>query len=875
VKRRLLLLLLLVATLSPSAPALATSHASGEALNQALGGSSAAPQASPAASPITIPAQPDQDAPILVNFDEPPFYVNIDPNNWGLGPSVRLAPTGRNDAWRPAPGVIEETHGVIEISLAPLAGIGPDTELTASLKLNVWSINPLTPPGLRVFVEGYDGDGTITAADYGPTLGGPPGTPIGSVGMAAPGSLTLVVSDYISTLLARGVPYAGFRLRVDYATLPPRAGLPDDTTLGANVYSANTADGPVLSVMRLGPDAIRDLEVRPSDAKGQTKLLWDAPSSGEPGTGRVDRYDVRYSHNPIDAGNWSSANQLDGEPAPADPGSPQEMIVSGPTAGATHYFALKSADAAGHWSGLSNVVSLLDMGFRAKPDGYRFSNFGQIGHYVDELPTDFTEEDLRHMLGPEVCLSPGPGCVLKARGRVTAAWQLVKMRNGHCAGMDVSALRFFKGIESPATYQPGALVTYDLQQDNARRLISYYQARQYFEPIFSLENKIPWRRSHSQVLADVRLALLWPTNDPLVLGMCKDTTYLTCHNLLPFAVSHDEASTEWRVWVYDSGWPRTWKWLVIDTEHDSWLYWVGGPENGEFWSDIGTHPTLQTVLLSYYTEVVPAAALLGQAAAGQAPDTTIWLDGPGHLLISDAQGRRLGFDGDDLVQEIPDGYAVPVFAGLRPVEPSYGVPSGASYQVLLDGQTITRTETLSVTQLGPDYAAWVDGATLTPGASSTMTVTPDGKRINYRSTIAQHPALGLAFDTIRPATAVNASGTLTDSYTMIVAGADLDAGQQVVLAAESEQGRLVFSNRDAGGGSYDLRIEHYDPVGSDVFAHATIPIGAADTHYLLYGTRGAGPLTLQVDHDSDGTVDETILLDNQASVLYLPLVLRF
>jgi hypothetical protein len=864
-KRYLLILLLFVSTLPPSAPALAGSHSDGEALNQASGGSSTAPRSSPDASPIAIPAQPDQDAPILVNFDEPPVHVNIDPNNWGLGPSVRLAPTDRNDAWRPAPGVIEETRGVIEISLAPLASLGPGVELTATLKLNVWSINPLTPPGLRVFVEGYDGDGTIAAADYGPTLGGPEGTPIGSVIMAAPGPLTLVVSDSITALLARGVPYAGFRLRVDYATLPPRASLPDDTTLGANVYSANTPDGPVLSVTRLGPDAVNDLEVWPGEAKGEAKLLWGAPSSGESGGGRVDHYDVRWSTDPIDAGNWSSATQLSGEPAPADPGATQEMSASGLPTGANLYFALKSADGTGHWSGLSDVVSFLDIGFRPSHDGYNFANF------TDVRRSDLTTDDLQHMLGSAACLAPKPGCVLTAPNRAWVNLVLGDMRGGHCLGMTVSGLRFFRHIETPATYQPGALMTFDLLKPNIRRLISYYHVRQFFPPVLTTADA-PWPASHSQVLDQIRAALLSPAGDPPDLSLCQSSNYSVCHSVLPFAVSHDETSMKWWVWVDDSNYPGRSQFVVIDTQTNSWSY----PPLG--WSGSGAVRTLLATPLSFFTEVMPTQ-ISGTEAVGEAFTTlveaTVALHGPGHLLITDSQGRRLGFNGDDLVQEIAGGHVTPIRDAGQPVEPLYRLPAEASYQVLLDGQTITRTETLSVTQLGPDYAAWVEGATLTPGASSALTVTQDGRRIKYRATIAQAPTLGLAFDDIRPAAGVGASGTITDSYTMIVAGADLGTGQQLALAAETEQGRLVFSNKDAGGGSYDLRIEHYDPVGSDVFAHAAILIGAADTHYLLYGTRGTGPLTLQVDRGSDGTVDETIILANQASVLYLPLVIRY
>ena len=39
------------------------------------------------------------------------------------------------------------------------------------------------------------------------------------------------------------------------------------------------------------------------------------------------------------------------------------------------YFAMKAADAGGNWSGLSNVPSVLDNGFRPDQDGYNFFNW--------------------------------------------------------------------------------------------------------------------------------------------------------------------------------------------------------------------------------------------------------------------------------------------------------------------------------------------------------------------------------------------------------------------------------------------------------------------------------------------------------------------
>ncbi|HEQ98413.1 MAG TPA: hypothetical protein ENO22_03620 [candidate division Zixibacteria bacterium] len=92
-------------------------------------------------------------------------------------------------------------------------------------------------------------------------------------------------------------------------------------------------------------------------AQGLTSitLTWTAP--GDDGNvGQAAQYDVRYSVSPITEQTWNSATQADGEPAPAPAGDPESFTVDGLEANTTYYFAIKTADEAGNWSGLSNVA---------------------------------------------------------------------------------------------------------------------------------------------------------------------------------------------------------------------------------------------------------------------------------------------------------------------------------------------------------------------------------------------------------------------------------------------------------------------------------------------------------------------------------------
>lgn len=85
-------------------------------------------------------------------------------------------------------------------------------------------------------------------------------------------------------------------------------------------------------------------------------LHWTAP--GDDGdVGSATLYDLRYSTDPITSDNWQSAVQVETEPVPSIAGTTEECTVDGLTLSTEYYFAIKSVDNGGNWSGLSNVVS--------------------------------------------------------------------------------------------------------------------------------------------------------------------------------------------------------------------------------------------------------------------------------------------------------------------------------------------------------------------------------------------------------------------------------------------------------------------------------------------------------------------------------------
>lgn len=84
-------------------------------------------------------------------------------------------------------------------------------------------------------------------------------------------------------------------------------------------------------------------------------LVWTAP--GDDGMiGTASNYEMRVSQTPITLANWTAASVVSGLPSPMLAGTRQSVTVRGLSSGTTYYFAIRSVDDNGNWSGLSNVL---------------------------------------------------------------------------------------------------------------------------------------------------------------------------------------------------------------------------------------------------------------------------------------------------------------------------------------------------------------------------------------------------------------------------------------------------------------------------------------------------------------------------------------
>jgi hypothetical protein len=126
--------------------------------------------------------------------------------------------------------------------------------------------------------------------------------------------------------------------------------------LAAGLFVAGGCGDETLTPGDLGaPDAIVDLTVE-SVTDSSAVLTWTAPRDRDEALG-ASNYDLRYTRAELLPSNWADATPLEGEPSPGSPGSPQRFTAHRLQAETAYQFALRSGDAQGRWSGLSNVVT--------------------------------------------------------------------------------------------------------------------------------------------------------------------------------------------------------------------------------------------------------------------------------------------------------------------------------------------------------------------------------------------------------------------------------------------------------------------------------------------------------------------------------------
>lgn len=530
--------------------------------------------------------------------------------------------------------------------------------------------------------------------------------------------------------------------------------------------------------------------------------------------------------------------------------------------------------------------------FDVKKNGFSFKNYGdteptlQLPTYIQNppTPTNLIPEDVKRMFGNQVCGSNADGeCTLTPPYQKWMEEHNTSMNGGHCDGMAALSLLLYGDIKGKRS-EFGGQNAYVLKIDRNEKLqreIAYW---------FSTQNTQAPRKSVLKITPMEVITKLKESFQAVEGGKVSDLYTMSIfsremkggHAITPYAVK-DLGNEQYEILVYDSNLPEKPQAVKVDGNTNTWKYdvWedfkydVGGGSTvpisknlyeGIYEGDATTKTlSLKNAIKRVVTPQICDFCLNDQNTAlkitgqkdNQIKYNQIWKEGEGDLLITDSQGRRFGYVNGKLVEEIP-GVEMDTIQTAEPwedISPQiYYVPLGTEFSLTIDGSQITKETETSITMFGPGYDLGIEEIKLNPGQKDTLTLSPDGQTLSYKTNSNESPIIDIGFESDGP------------DYGFEFKGVDLDGGGTMNVNLDKVKGTLKLNTKGSQKpGAYALLMERIDDKGEQTFYHDNISLNPNDTAILEY-KKWAGEgraLQLDIDRGSQGNIQTIPLTDDK------------
>jgi hypothetical protein len=476
-------------------------------------------------------------------------------------------------------------------------------------------------------------------------------------------------------------------------------------------------------------------------------------------------------------------------------------------------------------AGAASGKIIADSGFRPKVDGFSFENYGAG-------KADLSANEVRLLFGSRVCMfvKKSGACVLTPPGQVWLRQQNREMNGGHCTGMSVLSLLLFRH-----QFPSFGSRTYRLRlRGNVRlqRAIAYAFTWQLLPSV--IDETVGG--TPGEIAQKLISALQQRGGETYSLVLYKPG-YEVGHEITPYAVE-DRGHGLYDVLVYDNNWPGATRRLHIDTRNNRWSYQF---EPGDvFRGNAGT----KTLFLS---PIMPGLGVhecpfCSARVTGETPYNELRLEGNplnhAHLLITDDQGRRIGYLENRFVNEIPGASAVSprTAMGRARQEPVYRIPAQLNMTVTIDGRGLRVADTEHLSMIGPGRDAAIDDLRIRPGDVSSFEVSAAVGRFAYRSAPGQTESplfhIGLVGD--------------GKGYRIGVRELSLTAGSLITSQNDRASGTLTFQDAGARSGTFEVTLVHYAQGKVRKLQTRKIQLAADQRAVVDYGSIRPGQTTIPI-----------------------------
>ena len=462
------------------------------------------------------------------------------------------------------------------------------------------------------------------------------------------------------------------------------------------------------------------------------------------------------------------------------------------------------------------------LGFDLGRDGFSFENYGFIAG------VEIDQHAMRELFGDGVCAgTASDSCTLTPAAQQWAAQTDAAMAGGHCFGFSVTALRFFTHKLDPNQF--GGPTTFSLQfSPQLQSELAYGWAMQELTAV----RKADITNTPTGTIQFLEKALANHGGEVYTIGIFKPDGS-EGHAVTPIAVEN-LGGGQYQVDIYDNNYPDTPRAISVNTTNDSWTYNAApNPSDpaGVYSGQGTTNPmNLEPLSAGLGTQPCPFCGTAGASRRGM---LRISLGGNpvnhGHLLITTADGRQIGYAGGRFVNDIPGESVFQPYLNqdwkAQP-EPIYEVPADGPVQVTLDGVNATGTDAASVYVTGPGFGATVANLKPAAGFSDRIVVGAGGSALALHASTST----GGTAPTMQLARNLGASGSeLTATPQGLAAGASLG------IALMPAGHRLsVTSSGTATTGPVALSLRRVGPAGIQT-VHSGVTLGSGQTQTLSLG----------------------------------------
>ncbi len=318
------------------------------------------------------------------------------------------------------------------------------------------------------------------------------------------------------------------------------------------------------------------------------------------------------------------------------------------------------------------------------------------------------------------------------------------------------------------------------------------------------------------------------------------------HAVAPIGISMDPSgSSRYRVYVYDSNNPGlSTPYILIDSLNNTWadslgLRWSG---SAKLFLDIPVSNHLNTPVM-WRPSTSPAIAT-GSGNIG------FYNTPKANAVYTASNGTRIGYVNGGLIEEIPGGTPIIALNG-KPSDPlGYYVPDDAYTAVL--SNIGDATERVYLTAFKDSVVYSFDRAN------------PDSSQVDrFR--------IGEGFSAVSPDTAQK-------QITLQVI-AELDSSERIFIVRNTQlrqndslylrelgESNLILKNYGSGK-SYQLEINDRSAQEQEVFVRLLITLPANASHTIVpnWDDLDGSPVMIWVDLDNNGTIDDTLIVVNQAT----------